>query len=195
MECDLAIVQYNAGNTRSVYCALKRLGITPEVTDNPETLASARRVIFPGVGEAKTAMDYLRSRGLDEVIRSLTRPFLGICLGMQLMCSWSEEHDTTTLGIFPEQVRKFPPKDKVPHMGWNSLEEMSSPLFQGIQEGEYVYFVHSYYASRGEDTIAASSHILPFSAALHRGNFFGTQFHPEKSGRTGERILKNFLAL
>lgn len=191
----IAIVQYNAGNTRSVYCALKRLGVSPVVTDDPGKLKRADRVIFPGVGEAKSAMDYLRVRELDQVILSLTRPFLGICLGMQLMCRKSEEHKTVTLGLFSEEVRKFPPGEKVPHMGWNTLENLSSPLFRGIPEGTFVYFVHSYFASIGESTIADSCHTISFSAALNRNNFYGTQFHPEKSGRAGEAILKNFLSL
>ncbi len=191
----VAVVQYNAGNTMSVSCALNRLGIEPLVTDDPAALRNADKVIFPGVGEAKTAMDYLQQRGLDEVLVSLKQPFLGICLGLQLMCSRSEENNTVTLGIFPEEVRRFPPREKVPHMGWNTVNDLSSPLFKGIRSGEYFYFVHGYYAAQGIDTIASTSYILPFSAALRRNNFYGTQFHPEKSGEAGERVLKNFLSL
>ncbi len=195
MSSNVAVVQYNAGNTMSVVCALKRQGIEPLVTDDPQLLKRAHKVIFPGVGEAKAAMTYLRSRGLDEVLVSLKQPFLGICLGLQLMCSRSEEGNTKTLGIFPEEVKRFPPEDKIPHMGWNTIEDLSSPLFRGIHEGVYVYFVHGYYAAKGNDTIARTSYILPFSAALHKDNFYGTQFHPEKSGTVGEAILRNFLSL
>lgn len=195
MSSNVAVVQYNAGNTMSVVCALKRQGIEPLVTDDPQLLKRAHKVIFPGVGEAKAAMTYLRSRGLDEVLVSLKQPFLGICLGLQLMCSRSEEGNTKTLGIFPEEVKRFPPEDKIPHMGWNTIEDLSSPLFRDIHDGVYVYFVHGYYAAKGNDTIARTSYILPFSAALHKDNFYGTQFHPEKSGAVGEAILRNFLSL
>jgi len=191
----IAVVQYNAGNVRSVFCALRRLGIDPVITDSKNELSQADKVIFPGVGEARTAMNYLHSRGLDTVLKSLTQPFLGICLGLQLMCSHSEEHDTDTFGIFTEPVKRFPPRGKVPHMGWNTISRLESPLFQGIDEDSYVYFVHSYYVAPGPDTIAASNYMIPFSAAVHRNNFFGTQFHPEKSGEIGSQILKNFLNL
>ena len=195
MKDRVAVVQYNAGNIRSVVCALNRIGVDPIVTDDPGELYRAERVIFPGVGEAKSAMDYLNARGLSSVLRELTQPFLGICLGLQLMCRHSEEHDTPALGMFSEDIRRFPPEDKVPHMGWNRITGLGSPLFAGIDEGSYVYFVHSYYASPGPDTIAASHYIRTFSAALGRKNFFGTQFHPEKSGAVGQRLLYNFLNL
>ncbi len=195
MNGTVAVVQYNAGNIRSVVCALNRLGIEPLVTDDPGKLREAGRVIFPGVGEAKSAMEYLDSRGLSKVLRELTQPFLGICLGLQLMCLHSEEHDTPVLGMFRENVLKFPPEDKVPHMGWNRITGLDNPLFAGIPEGSYVYFVHSYYVASGPDTIASCMYIRPFSAALGRGNFFGTQFHPEKSGAVGQQLLSNFLNL
>lgn len=210
---DTVIIRYNAGNVRSVTCALERLGVTPLVTDDPDTIIRARRVIFPGVGEASSAMRYLKQQGLDGLIRSLTQPFLGICLGMQLMCSWSEESDTTCLGVFEEDVRLFKPdatsgpqtsqkgglvqnRWKVPHMGWNTLSGLRGPLFTGVSEhDDYVYFVHSFFAALGSGTAAACDYIIPFSAALERDNFFGVQFHPEKSGLVGERILQNFLAI
>jgi imidazole glycerol-phosphate synthase subunit HisH len=195
MKQQVAIVKYNAGNIWSMSCALKRLGVDYIVTDDPKELSSAQKVIFPGVGEASTAMRYLRERGLDEVLRDLKQPFLGVCLGLQLMCSHSEEHDTTCLGIFDEPVRRFPVGLKVPHMGWNTLFELKSDLFTGITSESYVYFVHSYYAAAGPDSIALCDYMLPFSAALQKDNFFGVQFHPEKSGAIGEQILKNFLAL
>lgn len=191
----LAILKYNAGNVHSVRMALNRLGIQPLVTDNPEELQSADKVIFPGVGEASSAMAYLTQRGLDQVILHLEQPVLGICLGLQLMCRHSEENDTTCLGIFETEVRKFPPLEKVPHMGWNSLDEPAGPLFKNVQTGDYVYFVHSYYAETAKFTTARTRYILPFSAALCRDNFYSVQFHPEKSGRVGEQILKNFLDL
>ncbi len=188
----IAVIKYNAGNIWSMVCALNRLGIEPDVTDDPHTLYAADRVIFPGVGEASSAMRYLKQRGLDEVLRNLDQPFLGVCLGMQLMCRYSEEQDTECLGIFSEEVRRFPKGHKVPHMGWNSLYGMSSGLFSGIPEQSCLYFVHSYYVPQGDDTIAGCQYIIPFSAALGKGNRFGTQFHPEKSGRLGLLILRNF---
>lgn len=193
MRETIAMVRYNAGNIQSMSCALQRLGIEPLITDDPKLLREADKVIFPGVGEASTAMTYLRARGLDEVLKGLTQPFLGVCLGLQLMCSHSEENDTEGLGIFPEKVKRFPATLKVPHMGWNTLTETRGPLFEGIGRQEYLYFVHSYYAAVGEDTIASCDYSLPFSAALGRDNFYGLQFHPEKSGTVGEKILKNFL--
>lgn len=196
---DVAIVKYNAGNVYSVINALKRLGITPVLTDKTEELTAADRVLFPGQGEAGTAMSYLREHGLDVVIRNLRQPVLGICIGQQLMCSHSEEGDTECLGIFPMPVRRFVPTvrtDKVPQMGWNSIHDLHSPLFRGIQDGEFIYNVHSYYVPYDKDyTIATCDYIQPYSAALHKDNFYATQFHPEKSGDTGERILKNFLEL
>ncbi len=192
---EVVIVKYNAGNVRSVTCALHRLGIEPVLSDDPATIREADRVIFPGVGEASSAMNYLRSTGLDEVLRSLSQPFLGICLGMQLMCARSEENDTVCLGIFDEEIRRFPPEEKVPHMGWNTLKAPSGLLFSGITEDDYFYFVHSYYAAAGVDTAARCEYILPFSAALQKRNYYGVQFHPEKSGMVGERILANFLGI
>ena len=194
----VAIVKYNAGNVRSVDCALRRLGVEATLTDSEETLRRADRVIFPGVGEAGTTMDFLRSKGLDAVIRNLENPVLGICLGMQLMCRHSEEGDVDGLGIFDVEVKRFQPirhEDKVPHMGWNTLTQVHEPLFRGFTRDEFVYFVHSYYVPLNPYTAATTEYILPFSAALHKDNFFATQFHPEKSGAVGERILKNFLTL
>ena len=194
----VAIVKYNAGNVRSVDCALRRLGVEATLTDDEETLRRADRVIFPGVGEAGTTMDFLRSKGLDAVIRSLENPVLGICLGMQLMCRHSEEGNVDGLGIFDVEVKRFQPvrhEDKVPHMGWNTLTQVHEPLFHGFTKDEFVYFVHSYYVPLNPYTTATTEYILPFSAALHKDNFFATQFHPEKSGAVGERILKNFLTL
>jgi len=189
----IAIVKYNAGNIRSVKNALDRLGAASVITDDPKQLHEAEKVIFPGVGEAGTAMSYLRERGLDEVITSLKQPFLGICLGMQLMCSYSEESDTVCLGIFKEQVRKFPPRGIVPHMGWNDFMTIKGPLFEGIAPKDDMYFVHSYYVETGEDTVAKTDYLLPFTAALQKDNFYGVQFHPEKSAHVGQRLLENFL--
>ena len=191
----VAIVKYNAGNVHSVQLALNRLGIEPIVTDKAQTLLSAERVIFPGVGEASTAMVYLKKRGLHQTLMQLQQPVLGICLGLQLLCAYSEENKTTGLGIFPIQVRKFPPKNKVPHIGWNSIGQLKSPLFKGISEVSYVYFVHSYYAELSDFTIAEGEYIVPFSAALQKDNYFAVQFHPEKSGKIGEHLLQNFLEL
>lgn len=191
----VAIVKYNAGNIRSVDHALRRLGVAAHITDDPEEIISADRVIFPGVGEASSTMEFLRRRGMDRLIAGLTRPVLGICLGQQLMCRWSEEGDTPCIGIFDAPVRRFPPGEKVPHMGWNSLESVRGRLFEGIGPGSYVYFVHSYYVPVCEETAAATLYMVPFSAAMEKGNFYATQFHPEKSGETGQRILSNFLNL
>ena len=198
MSQETAVIRYNAGNIRSVLLALERIGASAVVTDDPERIRSADRVLFPGVGEASSAMRYLRERGLDEVILSLRQPFLGICLGMQLMCRHSEENDTECLGIFDEDVRRFVPgvqSLKVPQMGWNAIGSLQGPLFRGIEEGTHLYFVHSYHATLGPDTRAVTQHIVPFSAALSRDNFHGVQFHPEKSATAGERILRNFLEL
>ena len=196
---DVAIVKYNAGNIYSVINALKRLGITPTLTDNAELLAKADRVLFPGQGEASTAMAYLKEHGLDLVIPALRQPVLGICIGQQLMCRHSEEGNADCLGIFPLDVFRFHPEhhnDKVPQMGWNSIHKLQSPLFKDIKDGEFIYNVHSYYVPCHQDyTIATCDYILPYSAALHRDNFYATQFHPEKSGGAGERILRNFLEL
>jgi len=193
---NIAIVKYNAGNIRSVIGALNRLGVNPLLTDNEEQLRSADKVIFPGVGEASTTMEYLKAHGLDLIIKDLKQPVLGICLGQQLMCSHSEEGDVDCLGIFDVPVLKFIPQrheDKVPHMGWNTIETTGDGLFNGFGKPEYVYFVHSFYVPVCEWTAAKTDYILPFSASLHKDNFYATQFHPEKSGGTGERIIKNFL--
>lgn len=185
----------------SVDYALQRLGIQARVTADHEAIRSADKVIFPGVGEASTTMKYLKDHGLDQLIPSLKQPVLGICLGLQLMCEYSEENDTPCMGIFNEQVKRFTPNTgeenitKVPHMGWNRLEQLQTPLFTGLTSGTYVYFVHSYYAATGNDTTALCNYIVPFSAALHKENFYATQFHPEKSGPVGARILENFIAL
>lgn len=192
------IIQYNAGNIRSVLFALERIGATATVTDDPALILDADRVIFPGVGEASTAMQYLRERGLDRLIPGLRQPVLGICLGMQLMCTHSEENDTQCLGIFGEPVRRFKPGNsglKVPQAGWNQVTRTGSRIFEGIPDGSYFYFVHSYYASTGDHTIGITDYILPYSAALHKDNFYGVQFHPEKSAEAGERLLKNFIGL
>ena len=192
------IVKYNAGNIQSVLYAMERIGATAVVTDDHALIRGADRVIFPGVGEASTAMNYLRARGLDKVLRELKQPVLGICLGMQLMCAHSEENDTECLGIFAEPVKKFLPGAsglKVPQIGWNKVTDTRSRIFENIPDGSYFYFVHSYYAASGEHTIGTSNYTLPYSAALHRDNFYGVQFHPEKSAAAGEQLLKNFIAL
>lgn len=191
----VSIIKYNAGNVQSVTHALRRLGIEPGISDDPEVLRTADKVIFPGVGEASTAMKYLRDRNLDKLIVELNQPFLGICLGLQLMCRYSEENDTPCLGIFGVDVKRFPPEDKVPHMGWNKLEMKENPLFKGARENSFLYFVHSYYAETGEETIATSNYILPFSAAMNNNNFYAIQAHPEKSGQDGQLVLQNFLNL
>ena len=194
---NVAIIKYNGGNIYSVVNALKRLGIEPLLTDDAEQLQKADRVLFPGQGEARGAMEYLKARRLDEVIRSLRQPVLGICVGQQLLCSHSDEGDVDCIGVFSAQVKRFQPQqheDKVPCMGWNKLYDTKSPLMEGI-EGSYVYFVHSYYVPLCDDTIATTDYILPYSAAMHKDNFYACQFHPEKSGKVGEQILRNFLAL
>lgn len=191
----IAIVKYNAGNIRSVTYALQRLGIEPCISDEAETLRSADKVIFPGVGEASTAMAYLRQRGLDQLLPTLQQPVLGVCLGLQLMCSHSEENNTPCLGIFDVEVKRFPPKDKVPHMGWNRVEQRQGPLFEDLAEEACLYYVHSYYAELSRHTIAQTNYIQPYSAALQKDNFYALQAHPEKSGKDGERILENFLKL
>lgn len=193
---NIAIVKYNAGNIYSVVNGLRRLGIEPLLTDNAEELSKADKVIFPGQGEARSAMEYLRERQLDEIISNLKQPVLGICVGQQLLCRHSEEGDTSCIGIFDADVKRFVPQrheDKVPAMGWNSLSDVKSPLFKGFAENEYVYFVHSYYVPLCEHTIATAEYIQPYSAALNYKNFYATQFHPEKSGNVGVRILENFL--
>ena len=191
----IAIIKYNAGNIKSVQNALKRLGYESYITDDPTTILNAQKVIFPGVGEASTAMQYLKERGLDELIKSVTQPFLGICLGLHLMCNKTEEGNTKCLGIFDTDVKRFSLKDKVPHMGWNNFESIQGELFKNIQKSDDVYYVHSYYADLNKDTVAVCNYITPFSAALQKGNFYATQFHPEKSAGVGEQILKRFLEL
>lgn len=192
------LIKYNAGNTRSVLYALERIGVNPVVTDDHEEIRKADKVIFPGVGEASSAMVHLKERGLDTVLRELKQPVLGICLGMQLMCRHSEENDTKCIGIFDEDVKRFESAEKaykIPQIGWNNIFNLKTPLFNGVPEQSYIYSVHSYYVATGADTIATADYILPYSAALNRGNFFGVQFHPEKSAEAGEKILENFLSI
>ena len=198
----VAIIKYNAGNVQSVLYALQRLGTNAIVTDDADEIISADKVIFPGVGNAASAMEYLKEKKLDELIVSLKQPVLGICLGLQLLCKSSEEGNTKCLGIFDSVVKKFDDSVfqnknlvpfKIPHMGWNTITGLSSPLMNGIVENSFVYFVHSYYAELSPETIATTDYINPFSAAIHRNNFYGVQFHTEKSGVTGEQILSNFL--
>jgi glutamine amidotransferase len=191
----IAIIDYNAGNISSVQNALKRLGYESIITREKGQILSADKVILPGVGEASTAMSYLKEYGLDTFIKELKQPFLGICLGMQLMCNYSEEGETKCLGIFNSDVKLFPPEEKVPHIGWNSLVELKGDLFKNMSAPEDVYFVHSFYAELCEETSAECNYIFPFSAALEKDNFYATQFHPEKSASVGEQILKNFLKL
>ena len=194
----VAVVKYNAGNIRSVDYALKRLGVEAVITADKEILQSADKVIFPGVGEAGTTMNHLKATGLDELIKNLRQPVFGICLGMQLMCRHSEEGEVDCLYIFDVDVKRFVPQkheDKVPHMGWNTIGKTNSKLFEGFTEEEFVYFVHSFYVPVCDFTAAETDYIHPFSAALHKDNFYATQFHPEKSGKTGERVLRNFLDL
>ena len=194
----IAIVKYNAGNVFSVECALRRLGVEPVLTADPDVLRAADKVVFPGVGEASSAMTCLRGGGLDGVIRSLRQPVLGVCIGQQLMCRHSEEGDCDCLGIFDVDVKRFQPAQgfKIPEMGWNTIATVrQSRLLKGIADGSYVYYVHSYYAPVCADTIAVTEFAVPFSAAMQRDNFFATQFHPEKSGDVGSRILQNFLEL
>ncbi|HTQ65693.1 MAG TPA: imidazole glycerol phosphate synthase subunit HisH [Puia sp.] len=199
----LAIIKYNAGNIQSVLYALERIGMQAIVTDDHDQIRLADKVIFPGVGEASSAMKYLHERKLDQVIRDLQQPVLGICLGMQLMCRYSEENDTDCLGIFNEEVKHFKipfgesndENIKIPQIGWNSIYNLQSDLFKGIDEKTYCYFVHGYYASLGEHTIGTTDYIEPYSSALHKNNFYGVQFHPEKSAKAGEKILKNFLEI
>lgn len=192
----VAIVKYNAGNIASVQNALGRLGVVSDVTDDADVLRQADKVIFPGVGEASTAMHYLRERSLDTVIKTLTQPVLGICLGMQLLCSHSEENDTDCLGIFPNKVKRLISDDlKIPHMGWNTVFNLRPAMFTGVDENAYVYFVHGYYVETSDESTATCNYEIDFAAAIQRENFYAVQFHPEKSGAVGERILENFLKL
>lgn len=195
---NLSIIQYNAGNIQSVLYALERLGVTATVTDDPAFIQSSDKVIFPGVGEASTAMAYLKERNLDQLIVSLKQPVLGICLGMQLMCKHSAENDTNCLGIFEEQVLAFKATEivqKVPQMGWNNIMHLKTDLFKAVPENSFAYFVHGYYAGLGDNMIATTDYIQPYSSGLHKDNFYGVQFHPEKSAEVGEQIIQNFLAL
>ena len=192
------IIKYNAGNIQSVLYALERLGVSAMVTDTVDEIQTADKVIFPGVGEASTAMQYLRERNLDTLIKNLKQPVLGICLGMQLMCTHSTENDTNCLGVFEEQVRHFETSDpsiKIPQMGWNTITALKSPLFKGIAENSFTYFVHGYFATLGKHTISTTNYIQDYSSALQKDNFFGVQFHPEKSAKAGEQIIQNFLSL
>jgi glutamine amidotransferase len=195
---NLSIIQYNAGNIQSVLYALERLGVTATVTDDPTLIQASDKVIFPGVGEASTAMAYLKERNLDQLIVSLTQPVLGICLGMQLMCKHSAENDTNCLGIFEEQVLAFKATEmtqKVPQMGWNNIMNLKTDLFKAVPENSFAYFVHGFYAGLGDNTIATTDYIQAYSSGLHKDNFYGVQFHPEKSAEVGEQIIQNFLAL
>ena len=189
----IAIIKYNAGNIRSVQNALNRLGYQSVITDDKAEILSADKVIFPGVGEASTAMKYLKEKGLDEVILAIEKPMLGICLGLQLMCDHSAEGDTKCLGIFDAEVKKFPPKEKVPHIGWNSFSTVSGDLFKGIQANSDMYYVHSYYVPENDFSIANTDYGIKYSGAIKKDNFYACQFHPEKSGDIGEQILKNFI--
>ena len=193
----VVVIDYNAGNTRSVYHAMKRLGVEACFTSDHDQIQSADKIIFPGVGEASTTMSFVRARGLDQLIPKLEQPFLGICLGMQLMCRWSEENDTDCLGIFDVDVKRFRPThgEKVPHMGWNNITHVKAPLFDDSLEDKFVYFVHSYYVEETKFAIAQTDYVNTFTAAIRKNNFFATQFHPEKSGNVGKRILENFLAI
>jgi len=191
----VVIIKYNAGNIRSVMFALERIGVRATVTDDHNEIRHADRVIFPGVGEASSAMNYLKEKGLDKLICSLTQPVLGICLGMQLMCSHSEENDTPCLGIFDEKVKRFPDTVgyKIPQIGWNNIFGLKTRLFSGVSENAYMYFVHGYYVESCENAIAKTDYIAVYSSALHKNNFYALQFHPEKSGEAGQKILENFI--
>jgi len=194
----VAIIKYNAGNIYSVDYGLKRLGIEPVITADKEILQKADKVIFPGQGEAGTTMRHLKEHRLDELIKGLKQPVLGICIGMQLLCRFSEEGNTDCLGVFDVPVFKFQPgkqEDKVPHIGWNDLSNLKTDLYKGLSTGDFVYFVHSYYVPENEFSIATTDYVQKFSASMHKGNFYATQFHPEKSGAVGEKILGNFLQI
>jgi glutamine amidotransferase len=196
----VALIKYNSGNVQSVCYALERLGVEAELTDDPQKISTADRVIFPGQGEASSAMAYLKERNLDQVIRDVKQPFLGVCLGLQLLCTHSEENNTTCLGIFPQLVKRFIPsesrQEKVPHVGWNSIENLVyNPLLKDLPDARHLYYVHSYYATLGEGTLATTHYIQDFTAILHRANYWAIQAHPEKSSTLGEKVLENFLAL
>ncbi|MCE7054765.1 imidazole glycerol phosphate synthase subunit HisH [Algoriphagus sp. AGSA1] len=196
----IAVIKYNSGNVQSVLYALERLGADATLTDDPEQIRTADKVVFPGQGEASTAMRYLKERKLDGLIKDLKQPFLGVCLGLQLLCEHSEEKDTECLGIFPVKVKRFVPENsqefKVPHVGWNELENLAdNPLLQDLPTNPFVYYVHSFYAELSEYTIAQTHYIHDFSGILHRDNFYAIQAHPEKSGLVGEKLLENFLSL
>ncbi len=192
---EVALINYGAGNVKSVSYAFERLGVTPNLTANAEEILKADYVIFPGVGQAAHAMNALKKKGLDELIPNLTQPVLGICLGMQLMCNFSAEGNVNGLGIFDTAVERFEPTVKVPHTGWNSIAFESHPLFKKIDQKAYVYFVHSYFMNKTKNTVATTNYGKPFSAAIQKNNFYGCQFHPEKSGAVGNQILQNFLTL
>lgn len=192
---NISIIDYGAGNIQSLIFAFNRLGVTPEVTDNPEILKASDKVIFPGVGEAGSAMNKLREHRLETVIPDLKQPVLGICLGMQLMCRHSEEGDTIGLGIFDLNVERFEPVLKVPQIGWNTISDLRSPLFDGIAENSFMYLVHSFYVPDNDQAIARTEYGIPYASALQKDNFYGTQFHPEKSGEVGARVLENFLKM
>jgi glutamine amidotransferase len=192
---NIAIINYGAGNIKSIQFAINRLGYEAVLTDNVAEIRAADKVIFPGVGEASSAMKMLKESGLDTLIPTLKQPVLGICLGMQLMCKHSEEGDTNGLGIFDVNVVRFSNRVKVPQIGWNQIEDLQSPLFENIKEAEYMYLVHSFYAPLCDETIATTHYDIDYSTALQKNNFYGVQFHPEKSGKFGERILDNFLKI
>jgi glutamine amidotransferase len=195
----IVIIKYNAGNIRSVLFALERIGVEALVTDEPDLIVTADKIIFPGVGEASSAMNYLKERKLDRLIKDLHQPVLGVCLGMQLLCAYSEENETPCIGVFDEIVKKFSPFEnqhlKVPQVGWNNIYDLKSGLFTGVPQNSFTYFVHGYYVGLGETTIAKTEYVQPYSSALQKNNFYGVQFHPEKSAFVGERILKNFIQL
>jgi len=195
----IVIIKYNAGNIRSVLFALERIGAKAVVTDDLEQIIHADKIIFPGVGEASSAMNYLKERKLDQLIKTLQQPVLGVCLGMQLLCAYSDENDTPCIGIFDETVKKFSPGEnqhlKVPQVGWNTIYDLKSGLFADVPTNSFTYFVHGYYVGLGDTTIAKTNYVQPYSSALQRNNFYGVQFHPEKSASVGETILKNFIQL
>jgi len=192
----VVIIKYNAGNIRSVLFALERIGVEAIVTDNHDEIRAADKVIFPGVGEASSAMAYLKSKGLDTLIKSLKQPVLGICLGMQLMCSHSEENDTECLGIFDQKVRLFPSSGlKVPQIGWNNISQLKTNLMADVPENAYMYFVHSYYVENCAEAIAKTDYVIEYSSAIQKDNFYAVQFHPEKSGDAGQKILENFIKI